>query len=312
MALSREKTSAFGAAVMEMLFPQHCAMCGKETPDSLCRDCFSAAFHPIERACVRCGREMSTEYDSPDCAECHGEKYSFKTAVSIFSYKDPGRALFLAAKFGGEKPSLGAAIAKSSAGYLTRDDGAGFASSSPGAALALETLKLMDYVTEVPVIRPFGVWDVLKSPIEIIKPGAKRPQVNRRTYNFSAVFAHFSARSLGLTHIPGALRKVRDIPSQVGLSLQERKLNVRDAFAPGASTRGKLEGANVLLVDDLFTTGATASECALTLKRAGAKMVVVLTLFSTPPKPEARMEASYILPNFDDESVPPPIRHGFD
>ena len=64
--------------------------------------------------------------------------------------------------------------------------------------------------------------------------------------------------------------------SQVGLSGQERRENVRGAFRcwPGV----KLAGRNVLLVDDVMTTGATASEAARALKEAGAGCVVVAAL----------------------------------
>lgn len=306
MSTAKAKKSEIGAAILEMLFPQHCALCGKESPDSICLNCFQIAFMPITNACVRCGREMQTEYDSPDCGACHSEKYSFKRAISLYSYADPGRSAFLAAKFGSEKPSLGTAIAKAAARRLSEETG-GRDERERNSELTLQLLRMLDFAVDVPVIRPYTIWDAIKNPIEILKPGARKPQVNRRNYNFSLVFAHFAAKSLDIPHISGALLKVKDIPSQVGLSPSERRLNVRGAFSANNKFESQIKGASILLIDDLFTTGATASECALTLKRAGAKMVIVLTLFSTPPKPETRGDALYELPNFDDDFVPPPF-----
>ncbi len=248
---------------------------------------------------------MQTEYDSPDCGACHGEKHAFKRAISLFSYADPGRSVFLAAKFGSEKPSLGTAIAKSAAKLLNESDRV-LNNENGESALTLQLLKMLDFTVDVPVIRPYTLVNAIRNPIEILKPGARKPQVNRRTYNFSSVFAHFAAKSLEIPHLSGALLKVKDIPSQVGLSPSERRLNVLGAFSANEKFEPKIKGASVLLIDDLFTTGATASECAQTLKRAGAKLVIVLTLFSTPPKPEARIDSAYELPNFDEDFVPPP------
>jgi ComF family protein len=70
--------------------------------------------------------------------------------------------------------------------------------------------------------------------------------------------------------------RVRDTPPQTGLRGTERRRNVRGAFAVPRPER--VRGLNVLLVDDVITTGATADSCARALKQAGAKGVWVLTL----------------------------------
>lgn len=72
-----------------------------------------------------------------------------------------------------------------------------------------------------------------------------------------------------------ALERVRATRPQVGLDRAARHANVRDAFA----WRGPpLRDANVLLVDDVLTTGATADECAAVLKGAGAGWVGLITV----------------------------------
>lgn len=72
------------------------------------------------------------------------------------------------------------------------------------------------------------------------------------------------------------LVRVRDTVSQTGLTRHQRRENVRGAFA--AVEPEKLEGATVLLVDDVMTTGTTAAECAKVLRRAGAEKVFVATV----------------------------------
>lgn len=97
-----------------------------------------------------------------------------------------------------------------------------------------------------------------------------------REFNQSALLADRLARRLGLRHDPRALRRTGRRAPQVGLSGRERRENVRGAFA--AEAPSKLKGANVLLVDDVFTTGATVGECARILRRAGARGVWAVTV----------------------------------
>jgi competence protein ComFC len=96
-----------------------------------------------------------------------------------------------------------------------------------------------------------------------------------RGYNQSALLA----RPLGLAHSipykPGGLRRLRETRSQVELSAQERRLNVKGAFQGEARV---VSGKRVLVVDDIATSCATLDACALALLEAGALEVVCLTL----------------------------------
>jgi ComF family protein len=75
------------------------------------------------------------------------------------------------------------------------------------------------------------------------------------------------------------LDRTRETQSQIGLSRHDRRENLRGAFAVTAPEA--IRGREVLLVDDVFTTGTTASECALVLRRAGAAKVYVATVART-------------------------------
>ena len=97
----------------------------------------------------------------------------------------------------------------------------------------------------------------------------------RRGFNQSGLLAKEVGRRCGLPVIH-AVRRRRATPPQAGLSHARRRVNVAGAFAPA---RGRsVEGLRVLLLDDVMTTGATASSCARALKKAGARYVAVLTL----------------------------------
>ena len=82
-----------------------------------------------------------------------------------------------------------------------------------------------------------------------------------------------------LTLEPHVLERVRETQSRIGLTRHQRRENLRGAFRITDSE--KLFGHEVLLVDDVFTTGTTASECARVLRRAGASRVWVATVART-------------------------------
>lgn len=101
-----------------------------------------------------------------------------------------------------------------------------------------------------------------------------------RGFNQAAVIARSVARAHGLAYAPRALVRVKRTPAQAALSRSERAKNLEGAFQ--ARNPPALRGKAVLLVDDVFTTGATAAACARTLRDAGAADVRVFTLARTP------------------------------
>ena len=78
--------------------------------------------------------------------------------------------------------------------------------------------------------------------------------------------------------VPDLLVRRRATASQRGLTVAQRHDNVRGAFAVNARHRGRLAGARVVVVDDVYTTGATLGACSRALARAGAGEVDALTL----------------------------------
>jgi ComF family protein len=97
----------------------------------------------------------------------------------------------------------------------------------------------------------------------------------RRGFNQAELLASELARRTGLP-LRNAVRRKRWTPPQAGLSNSLRRKNVSNSFE--TAKPAAVRGLHVLLVDDVFTTGATASACASALKRAGARRVSVLTL----------------------------------
>lgn len=95
-----------------------------------------------------------------------------------------------------------------------------------------------------------------------------------RGYNQSLIFANHLSRNLGLAVDAGLLTRQRYTTSQTQLSPEERRRNVRDVFQGSSEVKGR----NIVLVDDVATTGATLLEGARALKHAGARTVWCLTI----------------------------------
>jgi competence protein ComFC len=97
-----------------------------------------------------------------------------------------------------------------------------------------------------------------------------------RGYNQADLVARPLAKKLGLSHHAALLARTRPRPDKHLLSLEERWTSVRGAFATRSGSQ--VDNQRVLLVDDVFTTGATLDACARALREAGAKSVLGLTV----------------------------------
>jgi ComF family protein len=130
----------------------------------------------------------------------------------------------------------------------------------------------------------FGRWlaeagrDLLPGADVIVPVPLSRLRLLLRHFNQAAVLARELSRQSGVRMDPLVLRRTRSTASQVGMTRDQRRRNVAGAFAVPPQRRAAIQGRNVLLVDDVITTGATAEACARTLKRAGAARVDVLAL----------------------------------
>lgn len=118
--------------------------------------------------------------------------------------------------------------------------------------------------------------------VSVVTPVPLHPsRLRARGYNQSALLARHLARALGRPFAPHVVRRVRDTPSQTTASAQARSANVAGAFVvhhPAA-----VRGRRVLLVDDVWTSGATARAVAAALRAAGARSVDVVTFARVPP-----------------------------
>ncbi len=189
--------------------------------------------------CACCG--FPFEYDVPArtlCASCQRRHPAFDRARTVFAYDDFSRALVLSFKHGDRIHDAPAF------GRWLRRAGA-------------ELLPDADLIVPVPL---------------------HRARLFFRRYNQAALLAQALGREADGRVAVDALIRRRRTQSQGRMSRTARIRNVRGAFAVRERWREALQGAGVLLLDDVLTTGATTEECAKVLKRAGAATVDVLTL----------------------------------
>jgi ComF family protein len=148
-----------------------------------------------------------------------------------------------------------------------------------GGPLA-DAIHAFKYGSRPALSRPLGAWLAARVPLPpsaaIVSVPLGRARRIDRGYDQAALLADALARSAGggVRRLRGALRRVRETPPQVGQSRSDRARNVAGAFVAGPSVAGR----DVLLVDDVVTTGATAAAAAGALRAAGARSVIVVAL----------------------------------
>jgi ComF family protein len=143
-------------------------------------------------------------------------------------------------------------------------------------------IVLLKYHRVRPLARPLGQWLAILlhqhpelAEVDAILPVPLHPRRQRaRGYNQAELLAAELSRWAPLQVEASWLRRVKDTPSQTGLTPVQRAENVRGAFA----CETKLDSARILLLDDVCTTGATLNACARVLKRAGAARLNAVTV----------------------------------
>lgn len=140
------------------------------------------------------------------------------------------------------------------------------------------------YGDRLHAVHTFAPWmiragqDLIATADMIIPVPLHTRRLRERRFNQSALLAQEVAARTGKSYIPDALQRTRHTLPQKGLSAKDRNKNVHGAFAVNEHTLSRLAGKNILLVDDVFTTGATLNECARVLKAAKVSAVNVLTI----------------------------------
>ena len=236
-------------AVLDVVFPQCCIACEawlpSRPPGCFCRSCDERIVSVRPPFCPRCGRPYLHEWQGDHlCGGCLLRPPPFSMARSWACYPrssealHPLRQVIHRFKYS-RQASLGQPL---------------------GQLLAQRCQRWF---------RP--------SSLDLIIPVPLHPRRLRwRGFNQSVLLGREAGRAWGIPLDPLVLTRKTETVPQSTLSLKDRQPNVRGAFsiAPGRT----VENLRLLLVDDIYTSGATVNECARALLHRGAREVQVLTL----------------------------------
>ncbi len=225
--------------LLDFLFPIRCVNC-KGVGDYLCSNC-TLEIKQGELVCPTCERPSIGGMTHPVCRR----KYGLDGLWSLGIYENPLRI----------------AIQKLKYKYVA------------SLAETLINITIEYWVKNPPVILDLikkdrgNNWMLVPVPLHWTRK-------NWRGFNQSELLAKLISKKLGLKYADYLLRTKKTKP-QVKLDSYSRKKNIKNAFA---LTKRYTLNTNILLIDDVWTTGATLKECCYVLKRSGVKQVWALTL----------------------------------
>ncbi len=228
-------------AFLSLLFPPHCTSCGAATKAGrhLCEPCLKKAVKIDAPFCHQCSQPFDGAIDGTfTCSNCEGRDFHFDCAVS--RYRSSGIVRELVHRFKYDRCL-----------YLSQP-----LSKWLGETLDDERIHAQPFDFFVPV------------PLHSAR-------MREREFNQAEVLARLLAKRCG-GRVLHALRRIRYTTTQTRLDREERMQNLRDAFRVRHSR--SVSGSNLILVDDVFTTGSTVDECARVLKKSGAATVRVITV----------------------------------
>lgn len=243
--------------LFDLLFPKLCVGCGREG-EYLCQDCLGTIDILEYQSCPGCGKRVA---DGKTCQICYG-----KTKLN---------GLYFASSY--QNPLIKKMIRQLKYEALARE----FAKS-------LAFLIITHFQTINKRVEDFSNFILIPIPLD-------KKRLKTRGFNQAREIAKELADFLKIPLLCDVLIKQKSTPSQTSLNKEQRKENVKDVFfcknsekinsstksfdfdkeikKSPASRRRRLAGAKILLVDDVYTTGSTMTECSRLLKQAGAKEV---------------------------------------
>jgi ComF family protein len=237
--------------LLNFIFPLDCKICEKPIRESkgysICEDCFKT-IELIERPyCIKCGKPLIPSVFFKQnreilCLDCKRKKYSFEFSRSTGIYDKVLKKCIHLFKYYGEK-KLAKPLGKLMVDYLVKND---------------EFKKRIDLIIPVPL---------------------HKNDLRKRGFNQSILLGRVVGNYFSISVGEKVLIKKKLTPFQANLSKKEREKNILRAFL--VEKPKEIKGKNILILDDVFTTGATVEECTKELMKARAKNIFVLTLART-------------------------------
>lgn len=260
------KLSGILSEISEAVFPSgiYCVVCGalidRSRSYGFCDNCIKKIHWITGKTCQRCGKALPKEYRGRLCYDCMEMEHFFTRGFSCMTYGFYERQIMMDIKYRGK-------------GYLAVKMGdVLFDRMEPLIEAAVEKkIKPFDMVIPVPV-----------SENRRRKRGYNQAEIMARQFmkrwkdNWDGLPLH--------NYLPvletGILQRMQETEMLRSMNPAERRLALKGVFGVKSHRSDSLQGKNVLLIDDIYTTGATADACSLVLLEAGAEAVYLLTLCS--------------------------------
>jgi len=226
-----------------VLYPPQCISCAApvQSDFGLCADCWRETPFISGLVCDSCGVPLpglDSGGERVQCDDCMALARPWERGRAVMLYQDNGRRLVLALKHGDRMD-----LARPAAGWMLR--------------------------AAQPILRP----GMLAVPVPL-----HWLRLFRRRFNQAALLSRGLARAAGLEHCPDALQRARSTGSQDGKTRDARFANLVGAFVVPKSRVARVAERDILLVDDVMTSGATFAAATEALFAAGARSVSVLGL----------------------------------
>lgn len=236
-----------GRAALDVLLPPTCVTCDAavDAPGRLCADCFAGTSFITEPCCRRCGVPFATASEGvPErlCPSCSAQPPKYDRARAALRYDAQARRMILPLKYA-DRTEMASALATQMA--------------RAGATL----LREADVLVPVPL---------------------HRMRLFRRRYNQAALLAVAVGRLARRPVLPDGLRRLRATQALGSKTAEARAAEMEGVIAVRPSRAARIEGARVLLIDDVLTSGATANACTAALRAVGAIGVDVLVAARVP------------------------------
>jgi competence protein ComFC len=232
--------------ILDLIYPSniYCISCNKPIFNhdtySLCPNCREEILWINEKACVCCGKALQTGYEQAKCLDCLSIEHSFSKGYSCVTYGLKEKEILHNLKYNKK-------------GYLSYK-----LSEILGDRLSIENLDA-DLIVPVPM---------------------NKKKKNKRGYNQAELLAKSLSKMSDIPCSADVLLRDKETEAMNQLSRDARRENMKDAFSINKDKVESIRNKRVLIVDDIFTTGSTADECAKTLIEKGASEVQIITFAS--------------------------------
>lgn len=228
--------------LIDFILPKRCLLCGKiiQSENSLCPECFDRITFITQPYCQHCGKPLYGEEDDIIGLSC----------IDCLNSKPYFR------------------LCRSAIEY-----------NEFSKPLILD-FKFADHLENRKMLTNwlyFAGKDIFKLGADLIIPVPLHyTRLIKRKYNQSAILADELSKLTGIKADYKSLKKIRYTLPQVQCNGKDRKTNIKNAFS--VAKPDNIKGKRIILIDDVYTTGATIKECAKVLTKAGAKSIDVLTV----------------------------------